>query len=306
MIRFVLSRLIQLPAVICVITFIVFLLIHATPGDPARLLAGQEVTQELLASLRTELGLDKPLLLQYTTFLGKLLHGDLGKSWRTKRPVITEIASALPATVQLAISAMCISLVLGVSTGVICAVKQHSWLDNFVRIMLLIGVSMPVFWVGLLLIYLFSVCLKWFPSSGYGGIKHLILPSLALSTYSTALIARTTRSAMLDALSEDYINTARAKGLHEVIVDYKHALRNALIPIVTVTGINTGILLGGAILCETVFAWPGMGRLLVQGIFTRDVPIIQACVLISSSIFILVNLSVDVLITYIDPRIRYA
>lgn len=287
------------------VSLLTFALVHVTPGDAAQILAGQEVTEELMARLRAETHLDKPLLVQYGLYIQGFFKGDLGKSYRTRRPVVEEIRFAFPATVILTAAAMCISIPIGVLVGIISAVKQNSVIDHLSRLGLLISVSMPVFWSGLLLMYFFSVRFRLLPSTGRGGIEYLILPAVALSTYSTALLARTTRSAMLDVIREDCIMVAKAKGLSSWTVVMKHALRNALVPVVTMIGVNTGILLGGAILAETVFAWPGMGRLLVESISTRDVPLIQGCVIISASIFVVVNLFVDVSVAWLDPRIRY-
>lgn len=287
------------------ISLLTFVLVHVTPGDAAQIIAGQEVTDMFLARLRSEMRLDKPLVLQYTLYIRDLFKGDLGKSYRTRRPVLEEIGFAFPATITLTAAAMCISILVGLFVGIISAVKHNSFLDNLVRSVLLVSVSMPVFWTGLLLMYFFSVRLQLLPSTGRGGIEYLILPALTLSTYSTALLARTTRSAMLDVIREDFITVARAKGLSNLTVILKHVLRNALIPIVTMAGVNTGILLGGAILAETVFAWPGMGRLLVESLHTRDVPVIQGCVMISAGIFVLVNLCVDFVVTWLNPQVKY-
>ncbi len=287
------------------VSLLTFALVHVTPGDAAQILAGQEVTEELMARLRAETRLDKPLLVQYGLYIQGFFKGDFGKSYRTRRPVVEEIWFAFPATVILTAAAMCISIPIGLLVGIISAVKQNSVIDHLSRLGLLISVSMPVFWSGLLLMYFFSVRFRLLPSTGRGGIEYLILPAVALSTYSTALLARTTRSAMLDVIREECIMVARAKGLSSWIVVMKHALRNALVPVVTMIGVNTGILLGGAILAETVFAWPGMGRLLVESISTRDVPLIQGCVIISASIFVVVNLFVDLSVAWLDPRIRY-
>jgi len=302
---YIIRRCLLLIPVLFGVSLLTFVLVHVAPGDAVQIIAGQEVTDAFLAELRSEMGLDKPLILQYTLYIRDLFKGDLGKSYRTRRPVLQEIGLAFPATVTLTVAATCISILVGVFVGIISAVKQNSFLDNLVRVVLLVSVSMPVFLSGLLLMYFFSVWLHLLPSTGRGGIEYLFLPAAALSTYSMALLARTTRSAMLDVIREDFITVARAKGLSEPVVVVKHVLRNALIPIITMVGVNTGILLGGAILVETVFAWPGMGRLLIQSIYTRDIPVIQGCVIISASIFVLVNLCVDVFVAWLDPRIKY-
>lgn len=302
---YIIRRCLLLIPVLFGISLLTFVLVHVTPGDAAQIIAGQEVTDALLARLRSEMRLDKPLVLQYTLYIRDLFKGDLGKSYKTRRPVLEEIGFAFPATVTLTVAAMCISISVGLFVGIISAVKQNSFLDNLVRSVLLVSASMPVFWSGLLLMYFFSVRLQLLPSTGRGGIEYLILPALALSTYSTALLARTTRSAMLDVIREDFITVARAKGLSNLVVVLKHVLRNALIPIITMAGVNTGILLGGAILAETVFAWPGMGRLLIEAIYTRDIPVIQGCIMISAGIFVLVNLCVDVFVAWLNPQIKY-
>lgn len=302
---YVARRFLLLIPVLFGVSLLTFTLVHVTPGDAAQILAGQEVTDALMARLRAEMRLDKPLLVQYGLYIQGLLKGDLGKSYRTRRPVAEEIRFAFPSTVILTATAMCISIPLGLLVGIISAVKQNSVVDHLSRFTLLTSVSMPVFWSGLLLIYFFSVRFRLLPSTGSGGIEHLILPAVSLSTYSTALLARTTRSAMLDVIREDCIMVARAKGLSNWSVVMKHALKNALIPVVTMIGVNTGILLGGAVLAETVFAWPGMGRLLVESISTRDVPVIQGCVIISASVFVVLNLLVDLFVAWLDPRIRY-
>ncbi len=302
---YIVRRILLLIPVLFGVSVLTFTLVHITPGDAAQILAGQEVTDALMARLRAEMHLDRPLLEQYGLYIQGLLRGDLGKSYRTLRPVVEEIRFAFPATVILTATAMFISIPLGLLVGIISAVKQNSVVDHLSRFTLLTSVSMPVFLSGLLLIYFLSVRFRLLPSTGRGGIEHLILPALSLSTYSTALLARTMRSAMLDVIREDCITVARAKGLSNWSVVMKHALKNALIPVVTMIGVNAGILLGGAVLAEKVFAWPGMGRLLIESISTRDVPVIQACVIISASIFVVVNVLVDLFVAWLDPRIRY-
>lgn len=302
---YVIRRIILLIPVLFGVSALTFALVHVAPGDAAQILAGQEVTDALMARLRAEMHLDKPLLEQYGLYIRGIVRGDLGKSYRTLRPVAEEVRFAFPATVILTATAMCISIPLGLLVGIISAVRQNSIVDHLSRFTLLTSVSMPVFLSGLLLIYFFSVRFRLLPSTGRGGIEYLILPALSLSTYSTALLARTTRSAMLDVIREDFITVARAKGLSFWSVVMKHTLKNALIPVVTMIGVNAGILLGGAVLAEKVFAWPGMGRLLVESISTRDVPVIQGCVMISASIFVVINVLVDLFVAWLDPRIRY-
>lgn len=288
------------------VSIIVFVLLALAPGDPAELiLMGQQTTPEALAQLRHELGLDMPLYVQYTRFVWDALRGDLGRSWLNNEPVLRELGRAFPATVTLSFWALLTSTTIGITVGIIAAVRQYSILDFLTRSLVLLGVSMPIFWLGLMLISLFSVQLHWFPSSGRGTWKHMILPVISLATYSVGIIARMARSSMLEVLREDYIRTARAKGLPKRMVHLHHALMNALIPIVTVVGLQLGYLLGGAILTETVFAYPGLGWRMMQALFARDYPIVRGGVLLMATSFIIVNLAVDILYVYLDPRIRY-
>jgi ABC-type dipeptide/oligopeptide/nickel transport system permease component len=287
------------------VTLVVFALIRLIPGDPARLILGLQASEDEVQRLRVELGLDRPLYVQYARFFGRLLRGDLGRSAVTREPVIGEIASRLPATVQLAVSSMAAATLVGMAAGVLSATRQYSVVDYVVMTVALFGVSLPVFWLGLMLMLLFSVYLNWLPAGGYGTPAHLVLPTVALAAFSVAIIARMTRSSLLEVFNQDYIRTARAKGLHGRVVILRHALKNALIPVITVIGLQFGALLGGAILTETVFAWPGMGRLLVSAITARDYAVVQGVVLVFAAMFTLVNLIVDVLYAYVDPRIHY-
>jgi peptide/nickel transport system permease protein len=287
------------------VTVVVFLLVRLIPGDPARLIAGIQAQEEEVARIRIELGLTRPLHVQYGIFLRRLARGDLGLSAVTRVPVVEEVASRMRATVLLALCSIVLAAVVGMAAGIVSATRQYSLLDYLVMSVALFGVSIPVFWLGLMLMLLFSVYLHWLPAGGYGGPQHLVLPSIALSAFSVAIIARMTRSSLLEVFGQDYIRTARAKGLHHQIVILKHALKNALIPILTVIGLQFGALLGGAILTETTFAWPGLGRLLVSAISSRDYPVIQGIVLVFAAIFALVNLAVDLLYAYVDPRIHY-
>ncbi|MDR7483649.1 MAG: ABC transporter permease [Armatimonadota bacterium] len=287
------------------VTVIVFALIRLIPGDPARLILGLQASEDEVQRLRLELGLDRPLYVQYARFLARLARGDLGQSAVTREPVIDEIGSRLPATVQLAVSSIVVATLVGMAAGILSATRQYAAADYLVMTVALFGVSLPVFWLGLMLMLLFSVYLNWLPAGGYGTPAHLVLPTVALAAFSIAIIARMTRSSLLEVFNQDYIRTARAKGLHGRVVILRHALRNALIPVITVIGLQFGALLGGAILTETVFAWPGMGRLLVTAITSRDYAVIQGVVLIFAGLFTLVNLVVDVLYAYVDPRIHY-
>lgn len=309
MARYVLQRLLSAVVVLWGVTVLVFSMVHATPGDPVRVLLGDSArgaTAEDLARLRSELGLDQPLLVQYKNFLAGLLQGDLGKSWRTNRPVAAEIAERLPYTLQLTVAALLVAVLIGLPAGVLAATRPYSSVDYALTGLALVGVSMPVFWLGLLLMMVFALTLGWFPASGSGTWRHLVLPALTVGAASTAFIARMTRAAMLEVLTEDYVRTARAKGLSEWAVVGKHALRNAAAPILTAIGLQFGGLMGGAVLTETVFAWPGIGRLLVDAIAFRDYPIVQGAVLVIATGFVLTNLFVDILYAYLDPRIRYA
>ncbi len=302
---YVLRRLALAVPTLVGVTVVVFALIRLVPGDPARLVLGLQASEEEVQRLRVQLGLDQPLPVQYARFLGRLLQGDLGRSVVTGEPVAREIASRLPATVQLAVASTLLATATGVGAGVLSATRQYSWLDYLVMTVALFGISLPVFWLGLMLMLLFSVHLRWLPAGGYGTPVHLVLPTVTLAAFSVAIIARMTRSSLLEVLGQDYVRTAWAKGLSSRAVVLRHALKNALIPVVTVIGLQFGGLLGGAILTETVFAWPGMGRLLVGAIVARDYPVVQGVVLVFAALFTLVNLAVDVLYAYVDPRIHY-
>ena len=305
MFQYVLKRLLSTIPVLIGISLLLFFMLRMLPGDPAQVLAGQMASQEDIKNIRQQLGLDKPIIVQYGLFLNRLAHFDLGRSARTRNPVIQEIWARLPNTVLLAIAAISLACLFGIQAGIISAVRPHTWVDYFFTSMALFGISMPVFWLGLMLVVIFSVVLKWLPAGGIGTWKHMILPSFTLAAFVVAFITRMTRASMIEALSQDYTTTARSKGLKEQVVIVKHALKNALIPIITVVGLKFGLLLGGAVLTETVFAWPGMGRLIVESILGRDYPVIQGAILIFGLLYILVNLVVDLIYAFIDPRIRY-
>ncbi|APD08894.1 MULTISPECIES: nickel ABC transporter permease [Thermus] len=287
------------------VVLLVFLMVRLAPGDPAVLLAGEFATPETLEAIRARYGLDKSLPEQFAIYLGALLQGDLGESARSRRPVLLELRTYFPNTVELASAAILVALLSGIPLGILAALRPGSGLDLFVMVLALLGVSMPVFWFGLLAILIFSVELGWFPVAGKGTLAHLVLPAITLGVNATALLARMTRGTLLEVLSQDYIRTARAKGLAERVVIFKHALRNALIPVVTVAGLEFGSLLAGAVITETIFAWPGIGQLLVGSILARDYPVVQGAVLLVAVSFILVNLLVDLLYAWIDPRVRY-
>jgi peptide/nickel transport system permease protein len=296
--------LISIPTIIGVL-IIVFSMVRLAPGDPAVLLAGEFASPEVIERARERFGLDRSLPEQFARFVGGLVQGDLGRSTRTNRLVTTDLANFFPNTLELAFAAIVVALVVGVPAGVISALRPNGPLDFGVTFIALLGVSMPVFWFGLLAILFFSVQLGWFPVAGRGTFAHLVLPAITLGLSSTAIIARMTRSSMLEVLNQDFVRTARAKGLRERQVVNKHALRNAFVPVVTVIGLQFGALLAGAVITETVFTWPGIGRLLVDSIRARDYPVVQGAVLLIAVSFVLVNLIVDLIYGFIDPRIRY-
>jgi len=305
MFQYVIKRLLSIIPVLFGISLLLFFMLRALPGDPAQVLAGQMATPEDIERIRHQLGLDRPVYIQYAVFLGQLAKFDLGRSARTQNPVIQEIWARLPNTILLAVVAITLACIFGIPAGIISAIRPYTFLDYLVTSAALFGISMPVFWLGLMLVIVFSVILPWLPAGGTGSWKHVILPSITLTAFVVAFIARMTRSSMLEVLSQDYTTTARSKGLMEKVVVIKHALKNALIPIITVVGLHFGMLLGGAVLTETVFAWPGVGRLIVDSILARDYPVIQGTILIFGLIYTLVNLMVDVIYAFVDPRIRY-
>jgi len=302
---FIFKRLLLAIPTILGVIFIVMLTIELVPGDPAELMLGEHATKEAVQNVRTALGLDKPLLTRYLLYLRHLTKGDMGRSIRENRAVTKEISDVWPATLELTVAAMVIAILMGVSVGILSAVKPNSFFDNINRIVSLFGLSMPVFWIGLVLIVIFSFWLRLLPIGGTGTLKHLILPAFTLSLPSIAMISRMTRSSLLEVLKEDYVRTARAKGLSKKVVILRHALKNALIPIVTLSGLQMGQLMGGAILTETVFAWPGLGRLMVRAIFARDYILLQGAVLIFALAFVLINLVVDISYSFLDPRVSY-
>jgi peptide/nickel transport system permease protein len=313
--RYLAQRLLLLVPVLLGVSVVVFMVLHLAPGDPAEIMLGSQATKADLGRLRAELGLDEPLPIQYGRWITRVIQGDLGRSLWMKRPVLTEVMTRLQATLILTTTALVISTLVGIALGVASAARPHSLLDRVSAVTSLFGASMPVFWLGIVLMVIFALNLGWLPASGmyapYGGgglrdlLAHLILPAVTLAAASMTIIARLTRSTMLDVLGQDFIRTAHAKGLVERAVVLRHGLKNALIPIVTVVGVQVGYLLGGAILTETVFAWPGVGSLMIQGILARDFPLVQGCVLVVALAFVLVNLAVDLLYAWLDPRIRY-
>jgi peptide/nickel transport system permease protein len=315
------------------VSIVVFFMVRAIPGDPAQNILGQQATQEQVQQLRTHMGLDKPVFVQYGLFLRDAITGDLGESIATGRPVTTELLVRFPATLELTAFAMLVAVLVGVPVGVISAVKQYSILDKITSVLALTGISMPIFWLAMILIVIFGVKLQLLPfpgrlSSGVGiqaftglvlvdsllsgnfagfwdGLKHLIMPALALGTIPMAVITRMTRSSMLEVMGEDYVRTARAKGVVPWRVVFKHALRNAMLPTVTVIGLQVGLLMGGAIVTETIFSWPGIGQITYESVSRRDYAMIQGVVLYGALLFVLVNLVVDILYAVLDPRVRY-
>jgi glutathione transport system permease protein len=304
MLTFLARRLTHLVPVIFGVSVAVFLMIHLVPGDPARLVAGMEASAQDVETVRQSLGLDRSLPVQYATFVGNALTGDFGQSFRTGRPVIEEIGSRYLNTLMLGLVAVVFGTILGVITGIVTAVYRDTWIDTTVLAVSLLGISVPTFFLGLLLMLYFSVYLGWLPLTGIGTWQHVVLPAATLAIPNAAIISRITRSSLVEVLNQDYVRTARAKGLSEFVVINGHAVRNALIPVVTVAGLQMGYLLGGAVVTETVFAWPGIGRLIVQSISARDFPVVQASVLLLALTFVAVNLVTDLLYRVVDPRIE--
>ena len=313
--RYLARRLLLLVPVLVGVSIVIFAVLHLSPGDPAEIMLGSAATREDLARLRVALGLNEPLPVQYAHWIGHVVRGDLGRSLWMKRPVLPEVLGRLGATLLLTGTALLLSTVGGIALGVASAAWPRSLLDRLSAVASLFGASMPSFWLGIVLMVVFALWLGWLPASGmfapYGGggagdlLAHLILPAVTLAAASITIIARLTRSTMLETLGQDFVRTARAKGVAEGGVLLRHGLKNALIPIVTVVGVQAGYLLGGAVLTETVFAWPGVGTLMVQGILARDFPLVQGCVLVVALAFAVINLGVDLLYACLDPRIRY-
>ena len=306
MFAFIVRRLLLSIPTLFGVLVVAFLLLNVAPGDPVEAMVGERADPETIARLRKELHLDEPLLKQFGLYAGGVLRGDFGNSYITQRPIIQDIRERFPKTLLLAGSAMLLASVLGITLGVLSARNPGGWFDRLGLGIAYLGISFPVYWVGLILILVFAVMLRWLPPSGYGGIKYLILPALALGSRSIAFLARVTRSAMLDVLGGDFVRTARAKGLKEPVVIVRHALRNALIPIITVLGLDFGYYLTGSILTETIFSWPGLGRYVVNAITRRDLPAIQGSVLFLSVVFVLVNLLTDLAYAKADPRVAYS
>src|SRR5882672_10243715 len=306
MLTWILRRILAVVPVLVGVTLAVFRMLFLVPGDPVKMMLAEFVTNpDQVAQMRAQLLLDEPLVKQYGRFVTGAVRGDLGASIRSRRPVTIEIGENLASTAQLALAAMLVAVGLGVPLGLLAALSRNSWLDVASMGTALLGVSMPSFWLGLLLIFVFSLHLAWFPATGGGDLAHLVLPSITLGTIAAAIIARLTRSSMLEVLGQDYVRTARAKGLGGFSVVARYALKNALIPIITIFGLQFGNLLAGAVIVETVFSRPGLGRLIVGGILSKDFPLVQGTVLFVATIYVLINVLVDVAYAYADPRIRF-
>jgi peptide/nickel transport system permease protein len=333
MLSYVLRRLALAIPILLGVSLLVFLMLHTAGGDPAQLILGPRADQESIARLQHELGLDQPLPVQYLMFLGNALHGDLGRSYRSNTPVVNEIAGRFPATIELAVSAMAIAIVIGVIVGTVAAIWRHSIFDFLGSVVVLLGVSIPTFWLGLILIITIGLGMRWLPISGrvdprlgadpsapflvlnsllhgnwtvgIDALRHLILPALTLAAWPAAIVARMTRASLIEAMGQDYVRTARGKGLAETAIVVAHAAKNAMLPVLTVVGLEFGTLLGGAVVTETIFAWPGLGQLTVASIAARDYGMVQGVVLLLATVFVLLNLLVDILYAVLDPRIEY-
>jgi peptide/nickel transport system permease protein len=306
MLTYAIRRILLAVPILLGVVLVVLLSMELIPGDPVALMLGEFATPETIAATRAELGLDRPLVVRYVEYVLDVVRGDLGMSIKDNRPVATMISETLPATAQLAGAAVLLSVLVGVPLGVVSAARPGGLIDNLVRVVSLAGLSMPVFWTGLVFIVFFSVTLGWFPVAGRGTLRHLVLPSVTLALPSIAILARMTRASLLEVLQEDYVRTARSKGLSRRSLLYKHALRNALIPVVTALGLQLGQMLGGAVLTETVFSWPGLGRLTVFAIFNRDFVLVQGVVLVLATVYVSVNLLVDLSYGLFDPRVSYS
>jgi peptide/nickel transport system permease protein len=302
---FIRQRLLLAIPTVFAVSIAVFLMLHLIPGDPASIYLGDQLaTPERLERIRQEMGLDRPIHVQYLDFVGRALQGDLGRSLQNGRPVALELSERLPRTAELAAAAFLVSLLFGLSLGILSALRHNTWVDTVSMFVALVGVSMPIFWLGLLAILVFSIQLSWFPITGQQGLVSLVLPAMVLGIVSSATLARLVRSSMLEVLRNEYVTTARAKGLRERLVVRRHALKNALIPVATVLGLEVGSLLSGAVITETVFARPGIGKLIVDSIQSKDFTVVQGGVLFVAVVYVVVNLAVDVSYAFLDPRIR--
>ena len=303
---YVLRRLWQSAVTLLGVSVFVFVILRVLPGDPAKMLLPEGAPQSAVDELNRHLGLREPLHVQYGIFLRSVFRGDFGQSFQYRAPALSVVVERLPATAQLTLAAMILTVFFGVTIGIVAAVRRGTAYDYAGTALAVLGQSLPNFWLGIMLILLFGVALRWLPTSGFEGWRHLILPGVTLAAFPTALVARLTRSSMLETLNKDFVRTGRAKGLSEGRVVLRHALRNAAIPVLTVIGLQIGTLLGGAVITESVFAWPGMGKLIVDAIFFRDFPVVQTVLIFAATVFVVINLVVDLLYTVIDPRIRYS
>ena len=307
MFQFILRRTVASVPTLFLISLLAFFMLYLVPGDPAEIFLGENrSTPELLAQVRAEMGLDRPLYAQYLSYMGNILTGRFGRSLNNGQPILKEIANRVPPTLELTFAALFIGVTLGVGLGVLSAVRHNTWIDSLAMLIALLGVSMPVFWSSLLLIFFFSIKLQWFPAIGQGGVERLVLPAFALGLLSSATLARLVRSSMLDVLSQDYVRTAVAKGLKSRVVVWRHALKNALVPAITVLGIQFGQLLSGAVITETIFSRLGVGRYYVDSLLNKDFPVVQTLTLFIAVVYVLINLLVDISYSLIDPRIRYS
>ena len=306
MLAYLLKRLVASVPTLLGVSLVIFSMVHLTPGDPVQIMLDVHASAEQVERLRHELGLDLPLPQQYLRFVWGAMHGDLGNSLKSGRPAVTEMLDRLPATLTLALAGMGIAIAVGLVLGVVAAARRDTWVDSLTMVIAMLGVSLPSFWIGILLIYVFGVKLQWLPVAGASTWRHLVLPAITLGTLASSVLARMTRSGMLEVLGSDYIRTARAKGLPDKVVLYRHALKNTLIPVVTIIGVQVGSLIGGTFIIEQLYAWPGVGRLAVGAIQARDYPLVQAIGLYVALGYVLVNLAVDLLYGLLDPRIRYA
>ena len=302
---YLLRRLGQAALTLAGVSLLVFVILRVIPGDPAKMLLPEGAPQSAVDALNRELGLREPIWVQYGIFLRSVVRGDFGQSFQYRAPALQVVVERAPATIQLAFAAMLLTVLVGVSLGVLAAVRRGTGYDYAGTVLAVLGQSLPNFWLGIMLILLFGVTLRWLPTSGFQGWSYLVLPSITLAAFPTALVARLTRSSLLEILGQEYVRTGRAKGLSERAVIWRHALRNAMIPLLTVLGLQIGTLLGGAVITESIFAWPGMGKLVVDAIFFRDFPVVQTVLIISATIFVVINLLIDLLYTVLDPRIRY-
>ena len=302
---YLLRRLWQSAVTLVGVSVLVFVILRVIPGDPAKMLLPEGAPQAAVEALNRHLGLREPLWIQYALFVRSVVRGDFGQSFQYRAPALRIVIERVPATIQLALTAMALTVLAGVPLGILAAVRQRTGWDYAGTVIAVLGQSLPNFWLGIMLVLLFGVTLRWLPTSGFGGWPSLVLPSVTLAAFPTALVARLTRSSLLEILGQEYIRTGRAKGLGEPRVVLRHALRNAMIPLLTVLGLQIGTLLGGAVITESIFAWPGMGKLVVDAIFFRDFPVVQTILILSATLFVVINLLVDLLYTILDPRIRY-